>query len=206
MWITPCSTSCTQIWRSHPTVERQWQDETLKLNANVNVSALCSSRSSLSHHDRHVAHEHSGGVTGGYGWVQTHPLSKKAPIPWDFSQIRRLFWGCGLRGVALREKKHELCQIVLNKQQHLHSTRCYYSAQLRSLIYCSDHCRFWNPIQSRFAYLSITNSCIANPPQIRGGRYFINLFNYIIFTFILHEKLGKLGFIFSKFSKLGRGA
>ena len=23
-------------------------------------------------------------------------------------------------GVGLREKKHELCQIVLNKQQHLH--------------------------------------------------------------------------------------
>ena len=26
-------------------------------------------------------------------------------------------WG---GGVGLREKKHELCQIVLNKQQHLH--------------------------------------------------------------------------------------
>ena len=38
-----------------------------------------------------------------------------------------------------------------------------------------------------WCYLAITNSCIANPPQIRGERYFINLFNYIIFTFILHE-------------------
>ena len=39
-----------------------------------------------------------------------------------FSQIRRLF--LGVRGgggeVGLREEKHELCQIVLNKQQHLH--------------------------------------------------------------------------------------
>ena len=59
----------------------------------------------------------SGGVTGGFGWVQTHPLSKKAPM--RFSQIQRLFWGWGV-GVGLREKKHELCQIVLNKQQHLH--------------------------------------------------------------------------------------
>ena len=79
--------------------------------------------------------ECSGGVTGGFGWVQTHPLSKKAPM--RFSQIRRLLWGWGWGGgveggVGLREKKHELCQIVLNKQQHL----------LRSLIYCSDHCRF----------------------------------------------------------------
>ena len=40
-----------------------------------------------------------------------------------FSQIRRLFsggWGGGGEGVGLRGKKHELCQIVLNKQQHLH--------------------------------------------------------------------------------------
>ena len=59
-------------------------------------------------------------VTAGFGWVQTHPLSKKAPM--KFSQIRRLFggWGWGWGGVGLREKKHELCQIVLNKQQHLH--------------------------------------------------------------------------------------
>ena len=57
----------------------------------------------------------SGGVTGGFGWVQTHPLSKKAPM--RLSQIRRLLGGWG---VGLREKKHELCQIVLNKQQHLH--------------------------------------------------------------------------------------
>ena len=64
----------------------------------------------------------SGGVTGGFGWVQTHPLSKKTPM--RFSQIRRLFWGVGGGGGGgvggLREKKHELCQIVLNKQQHLH--------------------------------------------------------------------------------------
>ena len=99
---------------------------------------------------KHLLVEISGGVTGGFGWVQTHPLSKKAPM--RFSQIRRLFggWGGGVGGgVGLREKKHELCQIVLNKQQHQHL--CYYSVQLRSLIYCSDHCRFWNPIQSRFA-------------------------------------------------------
>ena len=37
--------------------------------------------------------------------------------PWDFSEIQRIFWGVG---GGLREKKHELCQIVLNKQQHLH--------------------------------------------------------------------------------------
>ena len=58
----------------------------------------------------------------GLGWVQTHPLSKKAPM--RFSQIRKLFWGDGgggVGGVGLREKKHELCQIVLNKQQHLHN-------------------------------------------------------------------------------------
>ena len=56
---------------------------------------------------------------GGFGWVQTHPLSKKAPM--RFSQIRGLFWGVGGGGgVGLREKKHELCQIVLNKQKHLH--------------------------------------------------------------------------------------
>ena len=41
----------------------------------------------------------SGVVTGGFGWVQTHPLSKKAPM--RFSQIRRLLfegeggWGRG---------------------------------------------------------------------------------------------------------------
>ena len=40
----------------------------------------------------------SGGVTGGFGWIQTHPLSKKAPM-W-LSQIRRLFGG---EGVAVRE-------------------------------------------------------------------------------------------------------
>ena len=34
-------------------------------------------------------------------------------------------------GVELREKKHELCQIVLNKQQHLHDA---ISVQLRSFI------------------------------------------------------------------------
>ena len=57
-------------------------------------------------------------VTGGFGWVQTHPLSKKAPM--RFSQIRRLFFEGGRRvGGGLKEKKHELCQIVLKKQQHL---------------------------------------------------------------------------------------
>ena len=52
------------------------------------------------------------------GFKPTH--FKKAPM--RFSQIRRLFFGRGVRGggVGLREKKHELCQIVLNKQQHLH--------------------------------------------------------------------------------------
>ena len=41
-----------------------------------------------------------GGVTGGFGWVQTHPLSKKAPM--RFSEIRRLFGGWG--GRVEREK------------------------------------------------------------------------------------------------------
>ena len=60
----------------------------------------------------------SGGVTGGFGWVQTHLLSKKAPM--RFSQIRRLFvgWGRGggraRRGRGVEREKHELCQIVLN--------------------------------------------------------------------------------------------
>ena len=39
--------------------------------------------------------------------------------------IPKTFWGVGVGGVGgggvgLEEKKHELCQIVLNKQQHLH--------------------------------------------------------------------------------------
>ena len=56
-----------------------------------------------------------------------------------FSQIRRLFWEVGVGGgVGVREKKHELCQIVLKKQTST-STRCYYSVQLRSLIY-TEHC------------------------------------------------------------------
>ena len=76
----------------------------------------------------------SGGVTGGFGWVQTHPLSKKAPM--RFFRNPKNFRGVG---GGLREKKHELCQIVLNKQQHLHDAD--YSLQLWSLIYCSDHCR-----------------------------------------------------------------
>ena len=48
--------------------------------------------------------EVSGGVTGGFGWVQTHPLSKKAPM--RFSQIKRLFggWGGGSGGEVEREK------------------------------------------------------------------------------------------------------
>ena len=46
------------------------------------------------------------------GFKPTH-FQKKARM--RFLQIRRLFLGGGLR-----EKKHELCQIVLNKQQHLH--------------------------------------------------------------------------------------
>ena len=63
----------------------------------------------------------SGGVTGGFGWVQTHPLSKKGTHeifanPKTFLGV----WGEGCGGVGLREKKHELCQIVLNKQQNLH--------------------------------------------------------------------------------------
>ena len=62
-----------------------------------------------------------GGITGGFGWVQTHPLSKKAPM--RFFRIRRLFLseGVGRRGGGRVEReKHELCQIVLNKQQHSH--------------------------------------------------------------------------------------
>ena len=41
--------------------------------------------------------------------------------PWDFRKFKDFFggWGWGREG-GLREKKHELCQIVLNKQQHLH--------------------------------------------------------------------------------------
>ena len=63
----------------------------------------------------------SGGVTGGFGWVQTHPLSKKAPMKSHFRKSEDFFWGVGGGGgVGLRKKKHELCQSVLNKQQHLH--------------------------------------------------------------------------------------
>ena len=36
-----------------------------------------------------------------------------------FANPKTFFGGWG-GGVGLREKKHELCQIVLNKQQHLH--------------------------------------------------------------------------------------
>ena len=56
----------------------------------------------------------------GHGWVwvgSNPPTFKKAPM--RFLQIQRLFLGGG--GVGLREKKHELCQIVLNKQQHLYT-------------------------------------------------------------------------------------
>ena len=42
----------------------------------------------------------SGGVTGGFGWVQTHPLSKKAPM--RFFRNPKNFWGVG--GWVEREK------------------------------------------------------------------------------------------------------
>ena len=35
----------------------------------------------------------SGGVTGEFGWVQTHPLSKKAPM--RFFANPKNFWGVG---------------------------------------------------------------------------------------------------------------
>ena len=46
------------------------------------------------------------------------PTFKKAPM--RFLQIRILFWGVGGGGGRIERELHELCQIVLNKQQHLH--------------------------------------------------------------------------------------
>ena len=87
----------------------------------------------------------SGGVTSGFGWVQTHPLSKRHP--WDYCKSEDFFYG-GVGGRVEREKAWAVSNCV---KQIATSTRCYYSVQHRSLIDCSDHCRFWNLIQSRFA-------------------------------------------------------
>ena len=86
----------------------------------------------------------AGSRVGLGGFKPTH-FQKKAPM--RFSQIRRLFLGGG-GGRVEREKAWAVSDCV---KQTATSLRCYYSVQLRSLIYCSDHCRFWNPIQSRFA-------------------------------------------------------
>ena len=72
----------------------------------------------------------SGGVTGGFGWVQTHPLSKKAPM--RFLQIRRLFWGWG--GGGGRVEREKAWAVSDCAEQTATSTRCYYSVQLRSFI------------------------------------------------------------------------
>ena len=93
----------------------------------------------------------AGSRVGLGGFKPTH-FQKKAPM--RLSQIRRLLGGWGVGGGGLgggrveREKAWAVSDCV---KQTATSTRCYYSVQLRSLIYCSDHCRFWNPIQSRFA-------------------------------------------------------
>ena len=87
----------------------------------------------------------SGGVTGGFGWVQTHPLSKKAPI--RFFKNPKNFWGVG--GWVERKKAWAVSDCV---KQTATSTRCYYSIQLWLLIHCSDHCRFWNPFRVAIYY------------------------------------------------------
>ena len=70
-------------------------------------------------------------------WVGSNPPTFKKGTHEIFRKSEEFL---GVEEGGLREKKHELCQIVLNKQQHLHDAIIAF--QLRSLIYCSDHCRF----------------------------------------------------------------
>ena len=72
----------------------------------------------------------------GHGWVWvgsnpptfkkgTHEIFANLKTFWGGGESGRVGgwgeWGWGEVGVGLREKKHELRQIVLNKQQHLHN-------------------------------------------------------------------------------------
>ena len=59
----------------------------------------------------------------GWVWVGSNPPTFKKGTHEIFANPKT-FLGVGVRGEVrggLREKKHELCQIVLNKQQHIYS-------------------------------------------------------------------------------------
>ena len=60
-----------------------------------------------------------------------------------FRNIRRISGG---GGGGLRENKHELCQIVLNKQQRVY-TGCHYKCSVSITIDCTDHGCFGHPIR-----------------------------------------------------------
>ena len=85
----------------------------------------------------------------GWVWVGSNPPTFKKDTHEIFANPKTFLGGRGWGGRGIeREKAWAVSDCV---KQTATSTRCYCSVQLRSLIYCSDHCRFWNPIQSRFA-------------------------------------------------------
>ena len=110
------------------------------------VTLLYNVNSSLLHHQFELCHPVAGSRVGLGGFKPTHFQKRH---PWDFRKSEDFFWGVG--GVGGRVEREKAWAVSDCVKQTATSTRCYYSVKLRSLIYCSDQCWFWNPIQSRFA-------------------------------------------------------